>query len=97
VTAARGCDAGWKKSTQKQKGKTAITKSDFIDLSSSCARPAELSARISRYADGKIRKREVAMGNLLYWAIAFLIFVIGAALEFFGMGGTAIESAALLF
>jgi hypothetical protein len=53
--------------------------------------------RISRYADGKIRKREVAMGNLLYWAIAFLIFMIGAALEFFGMGGTAIESAALLF
>lgn len=38
------------------------------------------------------------MGNLLYWAVIFLIIaLVGAALGFGGVAGTAMEGARLLF
>jgi uncharacterized membrane protein YtjA (UPF0391 family) len=38
------------------------------------------------------------MGNLLYWAVVFLIVaIVGAALGFGGVAGTAMEGARLLF
>jgi uncharacterized membrane protein YtjA (UPF0391 family) len=38
------------------------------------------------------------MGNLLYWAVVFLVVaLIAAALGFGGVAGTAIEGARLLF
>ncbi|TAL80055.1 MAG: DUF1328 domain-containing protein [Beijerinckiaceae bacterium] len=38
------------------------------------------------------------MGNLLYWAVIFLIIaIIGAALGFGGVAGTAMAGARLLF
>lgn len=38
------------------------------------------------------------MGNLLYWAVAFLVVAIVAALfGFGGVAGTAVEGAKLLF
>lgn len=38
------------------------------------------------------------MGNLLYWAIVFLVIaVISALLGFVGVAGTAMEGARLLF
>ncbi|MHB8886832.1 MAG: DUF1328 domain-containing protein [Methylovirgula sp.] len=38
------------------------------------------------------------MGNLLYWAVVFLIIaLVGAALGFGGLAGTAMEGARLLF
>lgn len=38
------------------------------------------------------------MGNLLYWAVIFLIIaIIGAALGFGGVAGTAMSGARLLF
>lgn len=38
------------------------------------------------------------MGNLLYWAVMFLVVaVIAAALGFGGVAGTAMEGARLLF
>lgn len=38
------------------------------------------------------------MGNLLYWAVVFLIIaIIGAALGFGGVAGTAMAGARLLF
>jgi len=41
---------------------------------------------------------EVVVGSLLYWAVVFLIIaIIGAALGFGGLAGTAMEGARLLF
>jgi uncharacterized membrane protein YtjA (UPF0391 family) len=41
---------------------------------------------------------EVTLGNLLYWAVIFLIIaIIGAALGFGGVAGTAMAGARLLF
>jgi len=41
---------------------------------------------------------ELALGNLLYWAVVFLIIaLVGAALGFGGVAGTAMEGARLLF
>ena len=41
---------------------------------------------------------EVTLGNLLYWAVVFLIIaIIGAALGFGGVAGTAMAGARLLF
>jgi uncharacterized membrane protein YtjA (UPF0391 family) len=41
---------------------------------------------------------ERALGNLLYWAVVFLIIaLVGAALGFGGVAGTAMEGARLLF
>jgi hypothetical protein len=37
------------------------------------------------------------MSNLLGWTVAFLVFVIGAALEFQGAPGSAIEEIWSLF
>jgi uncharacterized membrane protein YtjA (UPF0391 family) len=38
------------------------------------------------------------VGNLLYWAVIFLIIaLVGAALGFGGVAGTAMEGARLLF
>jgi uncharacterized membrane protein YtjA (UPF0391 family) len=38
------------------------------------------------------------MGNLLYWAVVFLVIaLVGAALGFGGLAGTAMEGARLLF
>jgi hypothetical protein len=37
------------------------------------------------------------MGNLLRWIVAFLIFIIGTALEFLGAPGSAIEEVWPLF
>jgi uncharacterized membrane protein YtjA (UPF0391 family) len=38
------------------------------------------------------------MGSLLYWALIFLIVaIVGAALGFGGLAGTAMEGARLLF
>jgi uncharacterized membrane protein YtjA (UPF0391 family) len=38
------------------------------------------------------------MGSLLYWALIFLVVaIIGAALGFGGLAGTAMEGARLLF
>jgi uncharacterized membrane protein YtjA (UPF0391 family) len=38
------------------------------------------------------------MGNLLYWAVVFLVIaLISAALGFGGLAGTAMEGARLLF
>jgi uncharacterized membrane protein YtjA (UPF0391 family) len=38
------------------------------------------------------------MGNLLYWALLFLVIgVVSAALGFGGVAGTAIEAARLVF
>lgn len=38
------------------------------------------------------------MGNLLYWALVFLVVaLVGAALGFGGLAGTAMEGARLLF
>lgn len=38
------------------------------------------------------------MGNLLYWAVVFLIIaLVGAALGFGGLAGTAMAGARLLF
>jgi len=41
---------------------------------------------------------EVTLGNLLYWAVIFLIIaLVGAALGFGGVAGTAMAGARLLF
>jgi uncharacterized membrane protein YtjA (UPF0391 family) len=41
---------------------------------------------------------EVQMGNLLYWALAFLVVaLIAAALGFGGVAGTAMSGAQMLF
>jgi len=41
---------------------------------------------------------EATLGNLLYWAVVFLIIaIIGAALGFGGVAGTAMAGARLLF
>ena len=53
----------------------------------------------SRAASCKDRERmEQVMGNLLYWAVAFLIIgIIAAAFGFGGAAGTAIAGAKILF
>lgn len=44
------------------------------------------------------RGKEAVMGNLLYWAVVFLVIaLISAALGFGGLAGTAMEGARLLF
>ena len=41
---------------------------------------------------------DATLGNLLYWAVVFLIIaIIGAALGFGGVAGTAMAGARLLF
>jgi uncharacterized membrane protein YtjA (UPF0391 family) len=53
--------------------------------------------QLVRYACEQV-EREVEMGNLLYWAVVFLIVaIVGAALGFGGVAGTAMEGARLLF
>lgn len=43
-------------------------------------------------------KKEVPLGNLLYWAVVFLVIaLIAAALGFGGLAGTAMEGAHILF
>lgn len=43
-------------------------------------------------------KLEAVMGNLLYWALAFLVVaLIAAALGFGGVAGTAMSGAQILF
>jgi uncharacterized membrane protein YtjA (UPF0391 family) len=45
-----------------------------------------------------MKKQEEALGNLLYWALMFLIVaLIAAALGFGGVAGTAMAGAQLLF
>lgn len=45
-----------------------------------------------------VPRRRTKMGNLLYWAVTFLVVAIVAALfGFGGVAGTAVEGAKLLF
>jgi uncharacterized membrane protein YtjA (UPF0391 family) len=50
------------------------------------------------YRPGRDRHREETVGDLLHWAIVFLVVgVIAAAFGFGGVAGTAIEGARILF
>lgn len=59
---------------------------------------AETLVRASRYTPQRGQKQEEAVGNLLYWALVFLVVaLIAAALGFGGVAGTAMEGARILF
>jgi uncharacterized membrane protein YtjA (UPF0391 family) len=55
-------------------------------------------ARYLRVDPPSWREKEATVGNLLYWAVIFLVVaLISAALGFTGVAGTAMEGARLLF
>jgi uncharacterized membrane protein YtjA (UPF0391 family) len=46
----------------------------------------------------RVTQKEETLGNLLHWALLFLVIgVIAAALGFGGVAGTAIEAARIVF
>jgi uncharacterized membrane protein YtjA (UPF0391 family) len=73
--------------------------------SAACARSAEIpGAGSKRFAvrnvnrPGRDRHREEYVGNLLYWAVVFLVVgIIAALFGFGGAAGTAVEGARILF
>jgi uncharacterized membrane protein YtjA (UPF0391 family) len=61
-------------------------------------RQAETNSTSQRYPAREVQKQEKTMGNLLYWAVVFLVIaIIAAALGFGGLAGTAMAGAQLLF
>jgi uncharacterized membrane protein YtjA (UPF0391 family) len=61
---------------------------------------SELSAGsgVGETSERRSRQREAVMGNLLYWAVVFLIIaLIAAFLGFGGVAGVATDGARLLF
>jgi uncharacterized membrane protein YtjA (UPF0391 family) len=59
---------------------------------------AETLLRHERWRHQREQKQEKAMGNLLYWAVVFLIVaLVAAALGFGSVAGVAIEGARMLF
>jgi uncharacterized membrane protein YtjA (UPF0391 family) len=53
---------------------------------------------ISEQRGRRAKSKEEDVGNLLYWALLFLVVgIIAAALGFGGVAGTAIEAARIVF
>jgi uncharacterized membrane protein YtjA (UPF0391 family) len=59
---------------------------------------AETSCAPMRYRGHGNQKLEEAVGNLLYWAVVFLVVaLVAAALGFGGVAGVAMDGARILF